>query len=152
MANINKIQEKESVLQEIRIYLFTKCQSGIDANGLVNSDFGKKLSLDWQKAKRYLEEIEKENLVHVTNFGNTKVYYPNGKRIGEFHPHEIDISQNTKLYMDNFPGPFGKPFIRLAQKRNGQLIGSVIIPEDNIDEFIKKIDGLSKSLKQLKKS
>ena len=149
MANQELIEEKKESLQELRTYLFTHCQEGIDANGLANSEFGQKLKLDWQKAKRYLDEIERENLVHGKNFGNTRVYVPNGKHIGEFHPHKIEISPYQDLYLDNFPGPYGKPFMRLAQKREGQIMGSVIIPLDKIDEFSDKFAQLSKQLRKL---
>ena len=151
MVNQILVEKKEVKIQKLRNYLFTHCQEGIDANGLVSSEIGKKLGLDWQKAKRYLEEIERENLLHGKNYGNTRVYIPNGKKIGEKHPHKIEIGPHLSLYLDNFPGPYGKPFMRLAQKRNGQMAGSIIIPLDKISEFKDKFSNLSNQLKSLKK-
>ena len=152
MANVELIEQKEKKLQEIRTFLFTKCQKGIDAKRFSESEIGQKLKLGWQKAKRYLEQMKKENLVHTETFGNTVIYFPNGKPIKDKHPHHIEISKDMNLWLDNFPGSFDRPFMRLALKKGSQVIGSVIIPVDKVEEFIDKFSSLSDKLKELKKS
>ena len=150
MVNSQLVEQKEQNMQAVRTYLFKNCQQGIDAGGLADSEVGKRLGIDWQKAKRYLDQIEKENLLHAKKFGNTVAYFPNGKALEDTHPHKITLGAHIDLYLDNFPGPYGKPFMRLAQKRDGQMIGSVIIPLEKLSEFTDKFSHLSQELKKLK--
>jgi len=144
-------QEKQDNIQKIRSHLFNNCQSGIDANSLANSEFGNSLRLDRQRTKRYLDEMEKENLVHGKKFGNTIVYYPNGKSINEEHPHKVEIGSHINLWLDYFPGTINRPFIRVAQKRDSDTIGSVIVPLDKMEEFLEKLKDLSRKQKRIKK-
>lgn len=144
-------REKQDTIQKIRSHLFNNCQSGIDANSLANSEFGTNLKLERQRTKRYLDEMERENLLHGKKFGNTVVYYPNGKAIEEKHPHQVNVDSHINLWLDYFPGTINRPFIRVAQKRDSDMMGSIIIPLDKMNEFLEKLNDLSKKQKSIKK-
>lgn len=87
-----------------------------------------------------LERYMKIGRVHEEAYGNVNVYFLNG--VGEYQKR-IAMDMNGELFVDVFTNPWGKPFIRVKQRRNGKDMGAIIVDKRSITELTETLEKMS---------
>lgn len=115
--------------------------------GLTTTEIGKLAKISRKTLEKHLQILVYENEIYLKQFGPTRVYYPN-KRI-----HYIDFEKlklNNKTYwFDIMENEYGKYLLIQEKRKNGEWLtkGSILIPLDKINMFIKGLNKIVKSKK-----
>ena len=111
------------------------------------SEIAEECSLPVSTVKRHLDMLASIGRVHIEHHRGSNLYRWNGK---EVYQDKVFLSDDHILFIDAMINPWGRPFIRVKERKYGKDIGAIIIDEKRIDEFIEKLQSISQNLQQYK--
>lgn len=115
--------------------------------GLTTTEIGRLTKISRKTLEKHLQILVYENEIYLKQFGSTRVYYPNNRL------HYVDFEKlklNNKTYwFDIMENEYGKYLLIQEKRKNGEWStkGSVLIPLDKINMFIKSLNKILKSRK-----
>lgn len=140
-ANGNSPFAKESLTHE-------KIISHLKAHprGLSTQEIEQQTSVSRKAVEKHLQMLLFENEIYMKQFGSARVYYPNHRF------HHIDFKYfdfgKRRFYFDLIDNNYGKSLlIQQKIKENSKWItkGSVFIPIDAAEDFLKNLGAILKS-------
>ncbi|MCE4598595.1 MAG: winged helix-turn-helix domain-containing protein [Desulfurococcales archaeon] len=118
-------------------------------HGLTLIEIARRTGLSPATVKRHLEKLVSIGRVDVEFHRGSAIYRINGR---ELYSETVELSKDHILYLDVFLNPWGRPYIRVKERKKDPYtgeyidIGAVIIDKDKIEEFIEKIKQLAKNI------
>lgn len=113
--------------------------------GLTTTDIQKISKVSRKTLEKHLSLLVSENVMHMNQFGPTRVYYLN-KRIKNFKSEKIEI-KNRIYFFDLLENQYGKFYLIQEKKKdeNGKFStkGAILIPYDGLKDFAKAIQKIS---------
>jgi len=108
--------------------------------GLTTTDVEKGTKISRKTLEKHLQILVFENEIYMKQFGPTRVYYPNHRL------HYLDFEKftykNRTVWFDLLENEFGKYLVMQEKRKNDgewQTKGSILIPIDGIENFIKTL-------------
>ena len=141
MKNIGPF-EKELKIHSIVLDILKK-----NPKGLTTTEIGKLTKISRKTLEKHLQVLVYENEIYLKQFGSTRVYYPNSRL------HYIDFEKlklnNKTFWFDIMENEYGKYLLIQEKRKNGEWLtkGSILIPLDKINVFIKSLNKILKSKK-----
>ncbi|MBR9691000.1 hypothetical protein GOV08_04925 [Candidatus Woesearchaeota archaeon] len=114
-------------------------------SGLTTTDVQKISKVSRKTLEKHLSLLTFENEIHMSQFGPTRVYYPN-KKIKNFKSENVKIG-NRIYFFDLLENQYGKFYLiqeKKSDKNKLKTKGSILIPDGEISNFIKGLNKLSK--------
>jgi len=111
--------------------------------GLTLTEVARGAKLSESTVKRHLEKLISIGRVHVERHGPVNIYYWNGD---EVYQKRVRLSESHVLYVDMMINPWGKPFIRIKERKNDRDVGAVIVDARSVDELVEILKDMKKRL------
>jgi predicted ArsR family transcriptional regulator len=132
------MEEAEQTRKKIEVFLATA------KRGMTLTEIAENVGIPVSTAKRHLDRLASIGRVHIEAYRGFSLYKWNGK---EVYQDRVYLSENHVLFIDAMVNPWGKPFVRIKERKEGRDIGAIIIDEERVSDFIAKLDAISKNIK-----
>ena len=119
--------------------------------GLTLIEISRLTGLSPATVKRHIEKLVAIGRVDVELHRGSTIYRLNGR---EQYTEKVEMGKDHVLYLDVFVNPWGRPYIRIKERKKdpytGDYIdmGAIIIDKDKTTEFIDKIRKLSRNIQK----
>ena len=107
------------------------------------TEISESVSLPLPTTKRHLDYLESIGRLHVEEHRGSKLYKWNGV---EKYQYKISVSEDHIIYIDTMVNDWGHPFVRVKERKNGNDIGAIIIPQNYLDIFLDKLKNAKDNL------
>jgi len=123
--------------------------------GLTTQEIEQQTEISRKAVEKHLQMLLFENNIYMKQLGSTRVYYPNHR----FHHLDFQYFDfgKKRFYLDLIENNYGKSLLIQQKMKDGEeknakwiIKGSVFIPLDATQEFLKSLKGILNS-KKLKK-
>src|SRR3989344_5955415 len=116
--------------------------------GLITQEIEKQTKISRKAVEKHLQILLFENEIYMRQLGSTRVYYPNHRY------HHLDFQYfdlgKKRFYIHLIENEYGKSILVQQKTRDKEkwiTKGSLFIPIEAGDEFIKKLKGILDSKK-----
>ena len=133
----NLVREGERNRKKIEIVLAESERS------MTLSEIAEKANLPVSTTKRHLDILASTGMVHVEQYRGFNLYRWNGKEIRQ---DKVSLSEEHILFIEAMKNSWGKPFIRIKERKYGKDVGAITIDEKHVDEFIAKLKSISEEI------
>lgn len=129
-----------------------KTLSNAGNRGLTLMEISRLTGVPPATVKRHLEKLVAIGRVDMELHRGSTIYRINGHLQ---YNDKVELSKDHILYIDAFVNPWGKPYIRIKERKRdpktGKFIdmGAVIVDREKIDEFLRKIRKISENIEEL---
>ena len=114
--------------------------------GLITTEIEKATKISRKTLEKHLQILVFENEIYMKQFGPTRVYYPN-HRI-HYLDFEKFIHKNRTIWFDILENEYGEYLVIQEKRKNDkewEAKGSILIPIEGIEGFIKALSKIKKS-------
>ena len=130
------LQEKERQNKERIFGILKENPQGMTINQLAETS-----ELARETVSKHLQALGYENEVYNHKFGNVQVIYSNHRAVKDKDTMKLSLGNRT-IFMDRLENEFGE-FVKISETRktgeNWEKKGSILMPYDNLKEFIEKL-------------
>lgn len=126
--------------------------------GLTTQDIEQQTNISRKAVEKHLQMLLFENNIYMKQVGSARIYYPNHRY------HHLDFTffdiGKKRFYLDLIENNYGKSILIQQKMKDSEgkdakwiMKGSVFIPLDATDEFLKSLKGIlsSKKLKMARR-
>jgi len=107
------------------------------------TEISESVGLPLPTTKRHLDYLESIGRLHVEEHRGSKLYKWNGV---EKYQYNISVSKDHIIYIDTMVNDWGQPFLRVKERKNGNDIGAIIIPQNYLDSFLEKLKSAKENI------
>lgn len=107
------------------------------------TEISESVGLPLPTTKRHLDYLESIGRLHVEEHRGSKLYKWNGV---EKYQYNISVSKDHIIYIDTMVNNWGQPFVRVKERKNGNDIGAIIIPQNYLEIFLDKLKNAKDNL------
>lgn len=138
--------------KERYIYTALKKILELNPNGITITMIKKATGFTYSTVWHHLEKMVATREGYKLDYGNTIIYFPNGKMVHHLKSEDMQIGdRGYSFYV--VVNNFGK-FVYLQEKKENRLgltevCGGLLIPYENLDEFIESLVNMKEKSKKL---